>query len=78
MYVCAKNFKIMNVAREIVKLLMFAILWALPLATDYLTGKSSYWLYIVSIIGSFIMFSHYETVKEKEEKHETAERGQAD
>ena len=55
----------MNVVREIVKLLMFAILWSLPLATSYLTGKSTYWLYIVSVIGSFIMFSHYESFNDR-------------
>ena len=54
----------MNVVREIVKLLMFAILWSLPLATSAVTGKSTYWLYIVSVIGSFIMFSHYESFNE--------------
>ena len=63
----------MNVAREIAKLFMFAILWAIPLATKVLVGSTSVWLYLISVIGTFILFNHYETLERREQKGEEDE-----
>lgn len=54
----------MKVIREIMKLVMFTQLWALPLVTAKLFGTTSYlWLFVVSALGTLAVFTHYEDLE---------------
>lgn len=68
---------IVLVVREIVKLCMFILLWALPLALAYHYESNGWlWLFIASAVMTGGVFSHYEdlanferTKKEEVENH---------
>lgn len=50
--------------REISKLCMFAILWACPVVLAHLFSNSAFlWLFILSIVGTIGVFSHYEDLE---------------
>ena len=52
------------IVREIVKLLMFTILWALPIILVKLLGSSYYlWFFALSLLGTVGLFSHYEDLE---------------
>lgn len=54
----------MNLIREISKLCMFAILWACPVILAYMFSRPAFlWLFILSIIGTIGVFSHYEDLE---------------
>ena len=53
----------MEVFRELCKVIMFTQLWAMPLLTARLFDNQWYLLlFIVSLIGTVTLFSHYEDV----------------
>ena len=54
----------MNVVREISKLVMFVILWGIPVGCAVLFGSAWYLvLFIVSAIGTLMLFGHYEDLE---------------
>lgn len=55
---------IVEVMREISKLVMFTMLWAFPLWLSKDTGNYNYlWLLILSVTFTMAMFTHYEDLE---------------
>lgn len=59
------------VCREICKLLMFTILWTIPIVISKLTDNYNYlWLFALSILMTMYLFLHYECLEEKRLRNE--------
>lgn len=55
---------LIGIFRELSKLVMFTAIWGLPLYLSRVTGSYSYlWLFILSVIFTIGMFSHYEDLE---------------
>ena len=57
----------MRVVRELSKLIMFTVIWAMPLITAKMFGSNYYlWLLVVSFICTIMLFTHFEDIEESE------------
>lgn len=53
-----------HLVREISKVCMFTVLWALPLVMSRMFDSNYYlWFFILSIIATAGMFAHYEDLE---------------
>ena len=56
----------MRIVREICKVIMFTQLWATPLVIAKMFDSPHYlWLLALSLIGTILLFSHYEDIDEQ-------------
>lgn len=59
-----------RVVREICKLIMFTLLWAIPVLAAYWNHNNYFlFLFAVSIIATVGLFSHYEDLSKYENEH---------
>ena len=55
---------LIGIFRELSKLVMFTAIWGLPLYLSRVTGSYGYlWLFILSVLFTIGMFSHYEDLE---------------
>lgn len=55
---------LIGIFRELSKLVMFTAIWGLPLYLSRVTGSYCYlWLFILSVLFTIGMFSHYEDLE---------------
>ena len=55
---------LIGIFRELSKLVMFTAIWGLPLYLSRVTGAYGYlWLFILSVLFTIGMFSHYEDLE---------------
>lgn len=52
------------IVRELAKVVMFTILWGIPVLLAHLNQNNSFlWFFILSVIFTGIMFGHYEDLE---------------
>lgn len=58
---------VVAIIRELCKLIMFIVLWGLPLLISY-WNKNNYYLFLLICSGVFtiLLFHHYETLEESD------------
>lgn len=55
---------VLRIVQELTKMIMFILLWGTPPLMAWVYSCAFYLLlYFVSIIGTFILFSHFEKLK---------------
>lgn len=53
-----------RIVREICKVIMFVILWGLPVLLSWMNNDNKYlWLFCVSVLGTIWLFNHYEDLE---------------
>ena len=61
----------MLVIREISKVIMFTLMWGMPILLAYLFKNTDMlWFYALTFVCTFVMFGHYEDIAKEETSKE--------